>query len=534
MQESFMPYALKVHGPHLLVWLVLSVVGGALLARLELGMLREAFETDARISHRLLSQRVVQHEAVLATLALLQPTSLPGSADPAEQRLSSVYPQILSVQRRDPALAWPSGALEQAEQASRQSHAAVLVNLDFTSARGRYQLVLAAQPVSYAMLIDVHGTVPWSDWPMPVQSSPVRVTLEHAGQVFVVQPGHITDSGWRYEFRKHLASASQPFEVVAIRQVGWTELPWGVMTLWTLMVAAVMAAWSAWKRGSSPAGRRARAVHQRPSPESLRTQRSARRRAEELLRVGQVARLNTLGELAAGMAHELNQPLTAILANTQAARRLLQDDPPDLTTAVQAMDQAAGQARRAADVLGRLRRTVEQPGPAPSGQGVELAQAVHNALDLLEPECRRRAVTPSVHMAQKVSVQAERVASVQVVQPVQVLAERVALEQIVHNLLTNALQALDLVAVGERQLTIDIESSQGMGVLRVADSGPGIALDILPHVFEPFFTTREGGLGLGLSLCETLASGMGGKLSAQANVPRGAVFVLALPLAPGP
>jgi C4-dicarboxylate-specific signal transduction histidine kinase len=182
------------------------------------------------------------------------------------------------------------------------------------------------------------------------------------------------------------------------------------------------------------------------------------------------------------------------------------------------MDQAAGQARRAADVLGRLRRTVEQPGPAPSGQGVELAQAVHSALDLLEPECRRRAVTPSVHMAQKVSV----------------LAERVALEQIVHNLLTNALQALDLVAVGERQLTIDIESSQGMGVLRVADSGPGIALDILPHVFEPFFTTREGGLGLGLSLCETLASGMGGKLSAQANVPRGAVFVLALPLAPGP
>ena len=71
MQESFMPYALKVHGPHLLVWLVLSVVGGALLARLELGMLREAFETDARISPRLLSQRVVQHEAVLATRASL-------------------------------------------------------------------------------------------------------------------------------------------------------------------------------------------------------------------------------------------------------------------------------------------------------------------------------------------------------------------------------------------------------------------------------------------------------------------------------
>ena len=495
MQELTMPHALKVHGPRLLVWLALSVIGGVLLARYELAQWREAFETDARISHRLLSQRVVQHEAVLSTLALLQPTSPPGSADPAEQRLPSVYPQILSVQRRDPASHWPSTTLEQAEQASRQSHAAALANLDFTSARGRYQLVLAAQPVSYALLIDVYGTVPWSDWPMPVQSSPVRVTLEHAGQVFVVQPGHITGSGWRFEFRKHLASASQPFEVVAIRQVGWPELPWGAMVLWALMVAAALAVWSAWQR-----------------------QRSARRRAEELLRVGQVARLNTLGELAAGMAHELNQPLTAILANTQAARRLLQDDPPELTTALQAMDQAAAQARRAAEVLGRLRRAVEQPSPAPTGQTVDLAQAVRNALDLLEPECKLRAVVPSVRLAQSV----------------QVLAERVALEQIVHNLLTNALQALDLVPASQRQLNIDIAVNQGMGVLRVADTGPGIAPETLPHVFEPFFTTREGGLGLGLSLCETLATGMGGQLCAQANAPRGAVFVLTLPLALAP
>jgi C4-dicarboxylate-specific signal transduction histidine kinase len=123
-------------------------------------------------------------------------------------------------------------------------------------------------------------------------------------------------------------------------------------------------------------------------------------------------------------------------------------------------------------------------------------------------------------------------ATVRVEQPARVLAERVALEQIVHNLLTNALQALDLVPTGERQLTIHIAVEQGAGVLRVADSGLGIAPDVLPHVFEPFFTTREGGLGLGLSLCETLAMGMGGQLRAQANTPRGARFVLSLPLAP--
>ncbi len=490
-----MRHAVKVYAPRLMVWFALSVIGCLLLARTELAQLREAFETDARISHRLLSQRAVQHEAVLATLALLQAPAMPGGTDLAEQRLPSVYPQILGVQRRDPGTSWAQAGLDEAEKASRQSRGVVLANLALASARASYQLVLAAQPASYALLIDMHGTVPWREWSMPVQSSPVRLTLEHAGQSFVVQPGRIGTQGWRFEFHKHLASESQPFEVVAIRQVGWQELPWGGMLLWTLVVAAALATWSAWQR-----------------------QRSARRRAEGLLRVGQVARLNTMGELAAGMAHELNQPLTAILASTQAAKRLLQEDPGELPTALQAMDQAVAQARRAAEVLARLRRSVEQPNAAQSVQALDLEQTVRNALDLLQPECRRRAVVTEVHIAQ----------------PARVLAERVALEQIVHNLLTNALQALELVPAGERHLAIDIEAAQGMGVLRVADSGPGIAPDNLPHVFEPFFSTRAGGLGLGLSLCETLASGLGGQLQAQANVPRGALFILTLPLAPSP
>ena len=488
--------AFKVDGLRLAAWLVLSLLGCVLLARAELVQLREAFETDARISHRLLSQRVVQHDAVLATLALLQPGLQPGPGAQPEQRLTSVYSQILGVQRRDPGQAWTDRGLDSAEQASRQTQVAALANPDFTGTSGRYQLVLAAQPTSYALLIDLHATVPWSEWSMPVQTSPVRVTLEHAGQVFVVQPGQLGPPGWRFEFRKALASASQPFEVVAVQHVGWSALPWAAMVLWTLAVAAALAGWLAWQR-----------------------QRSARRRAEALLRVGQVTRLNTLGELAAGLAHELNQPLTAILANTQAAKRLLQDDPDELPTALQAMDQAVAQARRAAEVLGRLRRTVEQPSPGTdSNQTVDLAQAIRNALDLLEPECKRRSVVSTVHA----------------VQPVRVLAERVALEQIVHNLLTNALQALDLVPTQERSLAIHIEATSDMGLLRIADSGPGLPPDILPRVFEPFFTTREGGLGLGLSLCETLATGMGGQLQAQANLPRGAVFTLTLPLAPGP
>ena len=230
-----------------------------------------------------------------------------------------------------------------------------------------------------------------------------------------------------------------------------------------------------------------------------------RLRAEELLRLGQVARLNTMGELAAGMAHELDQPLTALLANTQAATRLLAEEPPELDT-----------ARRASDVVGRLRRAIERPDRADQPISINLQDAVNNALYLLEPEFKKSAVLPQVAMQQAAPL---------------VMAEPVALDQIIHNLLMNALQALDKVPVAERKLTVQLGSEGRLGVMTVSDTGTGIAPEVLPRIFEPFFTTREGGLGLGLSLCETLATGMGGTLIAAHNTPRGAMFSLSLPLA---
>ncbi|WP_332775572.1 sensor histidine kinase [Polaromonas sp.] len=478
-----------------LLWCAVTALGCVALARLQLTQLREAFETDARIVHRLLSQRVVQHDAVMATLALLQAAHDPaGSSAQPEQRLASVYPQFLGVRRRDHGALWPQDNLRAAEEQSRQSRRAVLADVDFS--RGRYQLVLSAEPASYALLIDLRSTVPWSEWPMQPDTSPVRVTLEHAGQSFVVQPGHIGSDGWRFDFHKHLATPSQPFDVVALRQVGWRELPWGRMLAWALLVAGALAALM-----------------------TLQRQRAGRRRAEELLRLGQVARLNTLGELAAGMAHELNQPLTAVLANTQAANRLLAEEPPELATARNAMTQAVEQARRACDVVGRLRRAVERPDLAGQVQAIVLQDAVRNALYLLEPECKRRHVEPQLEASAA---------------PISVLAEPVALEQIIHNLLMNALQALEQVPARERQLRVTLDAEGTLGVISVADSGPGIAADVLPRIFEPFFTTREAGLGLGLSLCETLATGMGGSLMAAHNAPRGAVFRLSLPLAAKP
>jgi signal transduction histidine kinase len=478
-----------------LLWLLLTAAGGTWIARAYLDSRRASFETDARIAHRLLSQRVVEHDAILATLALLQPGATAGEAAP-EQRLPSVYPQVLKVMRCTADGTWPAdqaAALEVGELASSTAGRAALAQVDF--AAGHYTLVRDAKPASFALQIDLRTLVPRAEWPLP-DDGPVRLALEHAGQTRVLMPGRVDASGgWRFGFRKHLAAESQPFDVVADLRVGWGELPWATILAWAAGCAFVLA-----------------------MAQAALQQRAERRRAQELLRLGQVGRLNALGELAAGMAHELNQPLTAVLANANAAQRLLADDPPALDDARRAIDQAAGQARRAADVIGRLRRTVERPELGASLAPQRLDAALRRALDLLAPDCLRAGVTPELQAGAGVTVQ----------------ADAVALEQIVHNLLSNALQALQKVPLSERRLQLSAQAEGRRGVLVVRDSGPGIAPEALPRLFEPFFSTREGGLGLGLSLCETLAAGMGGELTGGNAATRGAEFRLSLPLASGP
>jgi C4-dicarboxylate-specific signal transduction histidine kinase len=114
-----------------------------------------------------------------------------------------------------------------------------------------------------------------------------------------------------------------------------------------------------------------------------------------------------------------------------------------------------------------------------------------------------------------------------------VRADPVALEQIVHNLVGNALQALDEVPRGERRLVLRVERGDGRGVLAVRDSGHGIAPEAMTRLFEPFYTTRADGLGLGLALCATLAAGMDGRVTVRPAPPRGAEFRVELPLMEG-
>lgn len=362
-------------------------------------------------------------------------------------------------------------------------------------AAGHYDLVLAGSPASFALRIDLARWVPWADWPFERMGA-VKADLAHGAQWLSLQPGQGA-TGWRggvtpgFVFDEALDTPSQPFVLHLQRATGPADWPWARLSTWAAVLAAMVAAAAA-----------------------LQRQRQRQRRAEQLLRLARTARLNALGELAAGVAHELNQPLTAVIASAQAARRMLDDDPLPRATLLEALTQAREQARRAADVVARLRRLVERPGGAAAVQPVLLGDAVRRALVLLQPELQRLALRPQLDGA-----------------GVTVAADPVALEQILHNLLNNALQAMEAVPAAQRRLQLRVNAESGRGVLRLRDGGPGLAAEVLDHLFEPFVSTRAGGLGLGLSLCASLAGAMGGALSAQ-NVPAGgAEFRLELPLA---
>jgi signal transduction histidine kinase len=475
-----------------LAWALLAGAGGLWLVRWDIAQRRESFAADARAAHRLLSQRAAQLDATLAALSLL-----PVSAREPEQRLIAYYPELLSVQRRSGDVAWNAAPLADAEARSRAAGSAAIATLDAAS----LTVLRAGTPDSVALRIDPSRLMPWSAWPAQLmQGGPVRVSLSHEGRSVQLQPGAADPpTGWTegFVFAKSLDLPGWPLTLQLQRATGPAEWPWAGLGAAALAAALALGA-AAWWLAS----------------------RRERQRATELLRVGRVARLNALGELAGGIAHELNQPLAAVMANVQAARRLLDDDEDDAPQARaqvrEAVQQAAAQARRAADVVARLRQRIESPDAALTVQTLDFAPACAQVLELLGPALRERAI------AVRVQGRAQRVR-----------ADPVALEQIVHNLIGNAMQALQDVPAAERQLVLALDAQGASATLAVRDNGPGIADELWPRLFEPFVTTRGKGqgLGLGLSLCRSLAQSMGGSLDAQPLRPRGVEFKLTLQVA---
>ncbi|WP_043007542.1 sensor histidine kinase [Comamonas testosteroni] len=236
-------------------------------------------------------------------------------------------------------------------------------------------------------------------------------------------------------------------------------------------------------------------------------------RAQLLANEAQLAhasRVNGMGEMASGIAHELAQPVTALLSQSQAALRAHELGKTELlATALQAN---VREARRAGAILERMRSYVSNAPSQP--QRLDLAQVVDQALLLLEGPARQA----------KVALRWQAP-----LQPCSAWADPVALEQVLHNLVRNALDALGQAQDAQATITITLEQSGGEALLAVQDNGPGMTAATAERIFEPFFTTKSDGMGLGLPLCATLMERMGGRLEYVPGL-HGARFVMHMPL----
>jgi len=226
-----------------------------------------------------------------------------------------------------------------------------------------------------------------------------------------------------------------------------------------------------------------------------------------------VSRMATIGEMAAGVAHELNQPLTAIANYAHACERLLARPGTDPNELREALRQIAAQTTRAADIIRRLRAV------ARSHQGEHLPVGMNSLVEELHELMRTDASLHGVELTLDLAPGLP-----------EVLADAGQIQQVILNFLRNSLEALTGQPGGHPRVAISTALSHGNGVqLTVCDNGPGLAPDAVKRVFDPFFSTKENGTGLGLAISSTIARAHGGTVGYRANTPSGACFYIVVP-----
>jgi PAS domain S-box-containing protein len=248
--------------------------------------------------------------------------------------------------------------------------------------------------------------------------------------------------------------------------------------------------------------------------ERKRAQDERRRLRQLETDLAHLNRLSTMGELAASLAHEIKQPIAAVHIYASAAMRFLDRSPPDPDEAKQALIPIVNNANRAADIIDRIRDQIKKAPPRKTCFDVN--EAINEVIELA-----RSAITGN-----RVSVQTRLAQG-----SLAIHGDRVQLQQVLLNLILNAVEATGSVEAGPRELLISTERDCTGIRVAVCDSGPGIHPTHHERVFQAFYTTKSGGTGMGLAICRSIVDAHGGKLWAEANEPRGAVFQFTLPVA---
>ncbi|MBB5464936.1 PAS domain S-box-containing protein [Paraburkholderia sp. CI2] len=243
---------------------------------------------------------------------------------------------------------------------------------------------------------------------------------------------------------------------------------------------------------------------------------SERRYREVQTELAHANRVATMGQLTASIAHEVNQPIAAMVTSAQAALRWLAAQPPDMEKVRQGLGRIVNDGNRAGDVIGRIRELIRKAPPRK--ERMDLNEAIREVIELTRGEAMKRGASVQTQLAGGLP---------------HIEGDRVQLQQVLLNLLINAIEAMSGVNDGARELIVTTGTADaGCVLVAVLDSGPGFAADRAEHVFAPFYTTKSAGLGMGLSICRSIIEAHGGRLWASANVPRGAVFQFTVPVYP--
>ncbi|WP_024519122.1 AAA family ATPase [Bradyrhizobium sp. Tv2a-2] len=234
---------------------------------------------------------------------------------------------------------------------------------------------------------------------------------------------------------------------------------------------------------------------------------------EAQMELAHANRVAVTGQLTASIAHEVNQPTTAVIASAEAALRWLERQPPELEAVRQALARVVQNGIRASEVIGRIRDLIKKKPPKTGFLAVN--RVMHEVIELTRAEAARNRVSVRTAFAEGLP---------------EILGDRVELQQVAVNLILNAIEAMSEMASGARELVIRTAYADRDGVLvAIMDTGPGLSPADHDRIFEPFYSTKSGGLGIGLSICRSIIESYGGRLWASPNQPCGAAFQFTIP-----
>ena len=237
-----------------------------------------------------------------------------------------------------------------------------------------------------------------------------------------------------------------------------------------------------------------------------------RRYREAQLELAHANRVATMGQLTASITHEVNQPITAAVTYALAARRWLSADPPNFREVDDALSHVVKQGNRAGEVLARMRALIKK---APARKdAVAINDAILEVIALTRTEATNNSVSVRTQLAEGLP---------------RVQGDRVQLQQVLLNLIINAIEAMRDIGEEERELLISTRNEPYGVSVGVRDTGPGLSPESLSRLFEPFYTTKPEGMGMGLSICRSIIEAHGGRLWAIPCEPQGALFQFTIP-----